>query len=63
MTSGVTNGDVIIQLGNVEIHDSTDYKNALNSMRSELTAAIKLKRFDGETYVDIEGEIKPEELR
>lgn len=63
MTSGVTNGDVIIQLGNVEIHDSTDYKNALNSMRSELTVAIKLKRFDGETYVDIEGEIKPEELR
>lgn len=63
MTCGVTNGDVIIQLGNMEINDSTDYKNALNSMRAELTVAIRLKRFDGEKYVDIEGEIKPEELR
>lgn len=63
MTSGVTNGDVITQLGNVEIHNSTDYKNALNSMRAELIVTIRLKRFDGEKYVDIEGEIKPEELK
>lgn len=63
MTGGVTNGDVITQLGNVEIHDSGDYENALNSMRAELTVAIRLKRFDGEKYVDIEGEIKPEELK
>lgn len=63
MTSGVSNGDVIIKLANTEIHSSSDYENALQSMRAELTVAITVKRFNGEKYIDIEGEIKPEELR
>lgn len=63
MTSGVTNGDVITRLGNAEIRNSTDYENALNAMRTEMTVMIRVKRFDGETYVDIDGEIRPEELR
>lgn len=63
MNSGVVNGDVIIRLGNREIKNSRDYEEALQSMRAELTVVIELKRFDGEKYVTIEGEIKPEELR
>ena len=63
MTSGVVNGDVITRLGNKEIKNSRDYEEALQSMRAELTVAIEIKRFDGEKYVTIEGEIKPEELR
>lgn len=63
MTSGVSNGDVIIKLANTEIHNSSDYENAMQSMRAELTVAITVKRFNGEKYIDIEGEIKPEELR
>lgn len=63
MTSGVSNADVITRLGNTEIKDENDYENALQSMRADLTITISLKRFDGEKYVDIEGEIKPEELK
>jgi len=63
MTSGVSNGDVIVKLANMEIHSSTDYENALQSMRAELTVAVTLQRFDGEKYIEIEGEIKPEELK
>lgn len=63
MTSGVLNGDIITKLGNAEIQDYYDYENALGSMRAELTVVIKIKRFDGQKYVDIESEIKPEELK
>lgn len=63
MNSGVVNGDVITRLGNKEIKSSRDYAEALQSMRAELAVVIELKRFDGEKYVTIEGEIKPEELR
>ena len=63
MSSGVLNGDVITRLGNKEIKSNRDYEEALQSMRAELTVVIELKRFDGEKYVTIEGEIKPEELR
>ena len=62
MNGGVSNGDVIVQLGNTEIKSKTDYENAVRSMRAEYIVTIKLKRFNGENYIDIEGEIKPEEL-
>lgn len=62
MNGGVSNGDVIVQLGNTEIKSKTDYENAVRSMRAEYIVTIKLKRFNGESYIDIEGEIKPEEL-
>lgn len=63
MTSGVSNGDVIVKLADIDIQSRSDYENAINSMRPELTVAITLKRYNGERYIDIYGEIKPEELR
>lgn len=63
MTSGVSNGDVIVKMGNTEIQSYEDYKNAIKTMRADVTVAITVKRFNGERYIDIEGEIKPEELR
>lgn len=63
MTSGVLNGDIVTKLGNAEIENNYDYEKALGSMRAELTVILKIKRFDGEKYIDIESEIKPEELK
>lgn len=63
MTSGVSNGDVIIKLADTEIQSRSDYENAINSMRPELSVAITLKRYNGERYIEIYGEIKPEELK
>ena len=62
MNGGVSNGDIIVRLGNTEIRSKTDFENAVRSMRAELTVTIQLKRFNGEEYIDIEGEIKPEVL-
>lgn len=63
MTSGVSNGDVIVKLADMDIQSRSDYENAMKTMRPELTVAITVKRYNGERYIDIEGEIKPEELR
>jgi serine protease Do len=63
MTSGVSNGDVIVKLGDVEIQNDTDYQNALKTLRTDVTATIQLKRYNGENYVNIESEIRPEELK
>lgn len=63
MNGGVSNGDVIIQLGNTEIRGRSDYEKAMQTMRAELTVSFRVKRFNGERYIEIEGEIKPEELR
>lgn len=62
MDGGVLNGDVIVRLGNTEIVSMEDYENAVGSMQAEATVTVELKRFNGEKYVDIEGEIKPEDL-
>ena len=54
---------MIVKLADIDIQSCADYENAINSMRPELTVAITLKRYNGERYIDIYGEIKPEELR
>ncbi len=63
MNSGITNGDVIVKIGNTEIMDEQDYQTALKALRSELAVAIKIKRFNGEKYKGIGSEITAEELK
>lgn len=63
MTSGVSNGDVIVKIADKDIQNCSDYENVIKSMRPELLVAITVKRYNGERYIDIDGEIKPEELR
>ena len=52
-----------MEMGNTMINSRFDYQTALKSLREDMTVTIKIKRFNGEAYVDIEGEIRPEELR
>lgn len=63
MTCGITNGDVIVEIGSTMTNSRSDYETALQSLREDMTVVVKIKRFNGEAYIDIEGEIRPEELR
>lgn len=63
MNGGIFNGDVITQLGSTEIRNRSDYEKAMQSMRVEATVTFKVQRYNGEKYITIEGEIRPEELK
>lgn len=62
MTCGVTNGDIIVEIGSTMINSKSDYEAALQSLSEDMAVVIKLKRFNGENYIEIESEIRPEEL-
>jgi serine protease Do len=63
MSSGVTNGDVIVQIGDTKIASDSDYENAIKELHTDMTATIRIKRYNGDDYIDVESEIRPEELK
>lgn len=59
MTGGIQRGDVIVQVGNHEIHSAADYMNALRESAIDKNLKITIQRADVNSYREIAFTVQP----
>ena len=59
MTGGIQRGDVIVQVGNHEIHSAADYMNALRESAIDKNLKVTIQRADVNSYREIAFTVQP----
>lgn len=59
MTSGIQRGDIIVQVGNQEIHGASDYMNVLRDAVIDRNLRVVVQRADVASYKEIAFTIQP----